>query len=396
MLTARTSSTYSVVLVALLCADLASQTPIELSVNNQRRVVQGTHPTTTNYYPATVTVPAEYSSPTGVPAGLRTYSYTPTLRAQGGHVGNDLVRISGMTMAIFTGAAVATFPAPNHYQFRCGVAPAAASARPRILQHAPTGADLFVIADAPVVITTWAIVEHTVTLTTPAALPLGSELLLFAEYRGGEYREDPNGGQALGSDWQGGNGPTGILEYQGHTRGTNPRTVTPYTSFYRPKLGLIVEEPILTATGYHANSYYGAPTFPMPNEDYRGLAACYADWSSNPNSTLFFDIRAGDAYGSGAAAVVFLNVEQTLLPYRFPLGAMGNLLLNPNDPAFAILAGLQFQLLAGGVHQGPANPILVPPLGIAARGLNVKAQGFVFTNSLSQYSLTSASAIEIY
>ena len=390
----RTRCVLSLSAALVVTGAVAAQTPIELSVNNSLRVISNSrHPTTNNPYPAAVTTPTSYNTQPGIPAGFRAWTYTPKLRAQGGHQSPNYWTVTGMTMAIFTGAAVQQFPAPNHYQFKAGIAPTVPQSNPRLLQHAPTGADIFSIAQAPVSITAWGIVEHSVSLTTPVPLA-DTELLLFVEFAGGEWRDDPMGGQFIGNDWQGGNGPPGILSYQGFATAGNPRTVTPVTAYYRPKIGLHVQEAVLTATGYHANGYYTPPT---PQETYRSLGACYADYARLPNGngSLFFDIRAGDIYGSTGMAVVLLNIG-TWFPGAIP-SPFGNLLLNPGDPALGFLTSFPMLLTAGGVFdQGATSPLPVPALGNGARGVVLKAQGFVFNAGFADAKLTSASSIEIY
>ena len=59
----------------------------------------------------------------------------------------------------------------------------------------------------------------------------------------------------------GGYGPGGLV-YCGYTTGSNPRTVGLSSgSLFRPKLGFLVQEPILTATGY----FTVIPSCPMPS-----------------------------------------------------------------------------------------------------------------------------------
>jgi hypothetical protein len=383
--------TLPAVAIFLLASALAAQSiPVELAVNNWFRVVGGRHSQTNNYMPATGTVPPEYFLTTGVPAGTRTYTYTPPLRAQGNSQGTHAWTVTGMTMAIFVGPAVTTFPAPNHYQPAAGVAPSVATTPAPIRMHAPDAADVLAIATAPLAVTQWNILEHSVTLATPVVLPLGTELLLWLEYRGGEYLHDPNGGQCIASDFNGGGGP-GEYKYQGNTYGPRPRTVTPYVAGYRPKIGLLVDEPVVTATGFHASNYYRTPN---PPEHYRGLSACYADWSNSGFGSLFFDVRAGDRYASGYA-VVLLNVG-TFFQNRIPL-PWGNLMLQPADPALGVVAGTTLSLTAGGTYDaGPTAPIPVPALGRSAVGTVLKAQALVFNQGFLDSKLTSASAIQVF
>ena len=380
-----------------LSASLVAQ-DAELSVNNSLRVRSNIkHPTTMNYYPATSTMVPGYQLATGVAAGTRAWTYTPSLRCQPGAVGPNFLTVTGCTQAIYVGAAVNTYPAPNHYQFRTGIARTQtfSGAGKYQLQHSATvGSDVFSIADAAVAIPNWSIFEISTAITTPIAVPTGSELCLYLEFRGGEYQDDPNNGQMYGCDYQGGRGPSG-LPYWGYAV---PASATTYTItnnvngyFFRPKIGLLVAEPVLAATGHHANFYYSTTTV---GEQYRGLGACFAPWSVVTNGDLFFDIRAGSNYGSSGAAAVLINLGPVWYSSSIPL-PFGNVLLDPADPNLSALLALPIILTAGGIYNGAATPLPVPALGVAGRGQFLKAQALVFNAGVTNPATTTASAILI-
>ncbi|MCC6672394.1 MAG: hypothetical protein IT458_15125 [Planctomycetes bacterium] len=378
----------ALVAFASLAAALSAQDP-ELAVNNFFRVRStGQHPGTGNYYPYSPTTPPGYASatPPGVAAGTRLWTYTPKFRYQAGQLGPNFLTISGITQSIYVGPAVASFPAPNHYQFKCGIAPTVPGTGAYQRQHAPTGADLFSVADAPTVIPNGPIWEISTTLATPVPMQ-DVELCFFLEYRGGEYWDDPLGGQTAGCDYQGGKGP-GALAYCGYTTGSNPRTVV-YSGEpdYRPKMGLLVKEPVLTATGYHANRYY---TPRLTGEYYRGIAACAADYSTSTQGSLWFDVRAGGQFGSTGTAVVFANNGwfQGALPTPW-----GSLFLSPVDPYFDLFVGIPLTLSAGGTYSGESQAIAVPALGASARGNVLKVQAIVFNQGFTNLTLTGAAAI---
>ena len=364
----------------------------EFSVNNFFRAVStALHPITQRNLPYSPNMPASYLSSPGVPAGTRAWTFTPQLRAQAGSEGGNYLTITGFTQAIHVGAAVVNFPAPNHYQFRTGIAPAVAHTTPPLFIHAPTGADLLTVADQPIVATAGGILEHSVSLTTPT--PIGEvPLLLYVEFRGGEWQDDTNGGQTYAIDWQGGGGPSGLPYFGVVTPGPTRTNTFVGLNIYRPKIGLLVREAVATVTGHHANQYY-QPL--LAGEDYRGLAACIPDWSSRAAGTdMFFDIRAGSAYGSGGSAIMFMNIAPTSFPGRIPL-PYGNLMLNPADPAFSLLAGIVLTLGPMGEHNGESAPIQIPPLGSVAIGTIVKVQGVVFNPGLRDLKFTTAAGAQI-
>lgn len=378
---------------AVLASSLFAQ-DAELVVNNTRTVRSTLqHPGTGNYYPYSPTVPPGYDSatPPGVAAGTRLWTHTPKLRAQQGHQGANYFTVTGILQSVRVGAAVATFPAPNHYQMKMGIAPSQPGQGPHHRTHAPSGADLLVVADAPVAIPNGPVFDISTTLATPVAIP-DVDLLLFAEYRGGEYRDDPQGGQTMACDYYGGYGPGGLV-YCGYTTGSNPRTVGLSSgSLFRPKLGFLVQEPILTATGYHSNSYISPP---LASEFHRGLGACWADWATSTQGSLWFDVRAGNTYGSTGSAVVFLNGSVNWFAGKVPT-PWGGLLLDPTDPFLTLFVGNVLTLSAGGVYnQGEANRVAIPTLGPTARGQFVKAQALVFNAGFANMALTSATTILI-
>ena len=378
---------------------LSAQAPVypELSSNNFFRAVSGAkHPTTNNPYPVGGQQPPGYAASPGVAAKSRIWTHTPKERIQAGtgisavYQGRYFTAI-GMTQAVQPGAAVTTYPAPNHYAHKTGIAAATASTAPSYA-HATSGADLFSIADAAINVNAWNIQEISTVLTTPVPFQNRPELLLFAEYRGGEWQDDPNGGQCLAVDWQGGNGFS-LLQYSGYTTGTGPFQVGPLSyQLYRPKIALLIEEATLTITGDHANNHY---TPRLTGEQYRGLTGGRCDYATALNANLFFDIRAGANYSSSGAGVVLLNMGPSLFPGTIQIGGYGNLVLNPADPALDAMTGTVFTLLAGGNYNGEQTPILIPALGAAALGQWIKAQGIVFNGGLTNLQLTTASAMKV-
>ena len=385
--------------LAVLCTSLpAVGQDAELSVNNTFRVRSNSkNATTQNYYPASNTMAPGYSVVAGVAQGTRAWTHTPSLRVQPGAIGNNLMTITGLTQAIYCGAAVLTYPAPNHYQFRTGIAlgQTFTGAGKYQLQHSTTrGTDIVSIADAAVAIPNWSIYEVSTNLTTPITVPNGTELCFFAEFRGGEYQDDPNNSQMIGCDYQGGRGPGGV-PYWGWAvpSGASAYTVTLNVSgyFFRPKIGFLLQEPVLASTGHHANFYYSNTT---TGEQYRGLGACFAPWSVVTNGDLFFDIRAGSNYGSTGSAAILMNLAPTNFQSAVQL-PFGKVFLNPADPTLGALLSLPIILTAGGSYSGEATPIPVPPLGVAGRGQFFEAQGVVFNAGFTNPATTTASAILI-
>lgn len=371
------------------------QGPIpELAFNNTFRVIcTCKNANTQNPYPWPPLEPPGYAAKPGVQPGTRAWTHTPKLRAQAG-VQAPVILVRGVTQAIFVGAAVTNFSTAKFYQFKTGIAPATKDPTNKWkYTHATTGKDYFSVASAPVKITAWAIFEHAVTLTTPIPFQTRNEWLMFVEFKGGEWRDDPNGGQTIGHDWRGGPGPA-RGNFAGWTVGSNPRKVTPMGSAtYRPKIGLLINEPVLTATGHHANNYYTGSTGPLAGEEYRGIGACKAPWSFDNRSNLWFSVRAGAKYGSTGRAIVFINFSRTWFPSMVPT-QWGNLLLNPADPAMALLAGLPITLQKNGIFSsGDQNPIKIPPLGNVAKGWILKTQGLVYNAGFKDMALTTSSSI---
>lgn len=387
---------------SLAGATLSAQTVNpELAVNNFFRVRStGAHPTTTTWYPYSPTCPPGYASATGpgVVAGTRAWTYTPPLRSQMGGYGPNYMTVTGFTQAVYVGAAVATWPAPNHYQFRTGLAPAATftGAGKYHKQHATTGPDVFSIADAATIIQPATLItEISTTLTTPISIANSVDLCLYLQYRGGEFWDDPQGGQTVGCDYQGGRGPGG-LSYCGFSAPATGGgyTVTLNTGGYnfRPKIGLLIKEPVFTATGHHANAYY---TPLLVGEYYRSVAACLAPWSTNTMSDVFFDVRAGSNYGSNGAAVVFINMSTNWWPLSVPIDVFGNFMLNPTDPLLTSLSSTAMPLLANGEFFGESAAIKLTPFGPSAVGIILKTQAAVFNSGLTNIALTNSSSILI-
>jgi hypothetical protein len=366
----------------------------ELSVNNSYRVVSGSkHAGTQRNYPLTGGQPAGYLASPGVPAGTRAWTYTPRLRANGGAQNPNWLTVTGMSQGIHVGAAVTTFPAPNHYQFACGIAPAVPTASPPQMTHAPTGADVLHVAQAPLAITTGGIYEHAFQLTTPVPLGPSTELCLFVVYQGGEWQDDANGGQTTGLDYRGALYTPQALHFHGHATAVQPRAITFTTEKgYRPKIGLQIVEPVFCLTGDHAN-FYVSPR--LVNETYRGLSAAYPDYATVTVGTFFFDVSAGTAYAAGGSAVVLLNVGVDFAG-SIPIPPLGNLLLNPADPAFGLLAAVPVGLGAAGEYNGEATPFPVPPLGRGALGTVITGQALVFNPGFAQPLLSTKAGMLIF
>jgi hypothetical protein len=362
----------------------------ELDFTNTNTVRSTTpHPTTGVFYPFSPTVPPGYLASPGVQAGTRLWHTTPKLRGQAGSQGTHYVTVTGFRQLSRVGAAVATFPAPNHYQMRCGMGPARAATAPYQFDHDPNGADIFSIADAPVVVTNGPLFSVDVRLTTPIVVP-EVNWCFYVEYRGGEWQDDPQGGQTIACDYYGGYAPGG-LPSNGSTVGAPPRTVAwSGGPQFRPTIMFYVQEAVMTATGTHSNNYFSPP---LATVQHRGIGACRAPWHSVLTGDLFFDVRAGSGYGSFGSAVVFLNFSPNWFPVRLPVLGIGNLMLDPSDPAFAVLSGIVMPLGAQGNFNGVQAPIAVPPLGAAALGTILKSQGLVFNGAFLQPQLTTTSSI---
>jgi hypothetical protein len=363
----------------------------DLSLNSSYRVVStGKHTGTQRNYPWPPVQPPGYATSPGVVAGTRSWQYTPPPRVTGGSQFGPWMTVIGMSQAIHVGAAVTTFPAPNHYQFETGIAPTVATASPPQKTHAPSGADVLNVATAPLALTTGNIYEHVFNLTTPIPLPTAVDLCLFVVFRGGEWQDDVNGGQTTGCDWRGAWFTPQGLPFSGFATPTQPRTIT-FTGDkpYLPKIGLQIAEPVFCITGDHGNGYY-APR--LVNELYRGISAAFPDYGSAMAGTLFFDVSAGTAYSAGGSAIVLLNVG-TNFPGSIPFPPAGNLLLNPADPSFGLLAGIVLGLGPLGDYSGEATPFPVPALGAGAVGTHITGQALVFNPGFAQAKLSVKSGM---
>jgi hypothetical protein len=364
-----------------------------LEVTNYRGVVSGSKGPSGSPYPASGTYPISYGMIGGVIPGTRTWTYTPEQRTQLGHVPGKFITVTGMTQGINLGGSVTQFPSPAHYQFATGIGPVATTTQPHGKEHAPSGPDIVYFPAGAIAPIQSGIARHSFTLTTPVSVPR-SDLVLFVEFKGGEYYFDPLNGQTNSSDWQGGNGETGG-RYSGFAEGMPPRTISYYTlSLYRAQIGMLIEEPLFTATGFHANQY---TTPPMPNEDYVGLAAAWADWRvANPNASLFFHFSAGPKFANGSATVL-ANLSRSGFAAQVPT-PFGNLFLSPTDPLLTLFpdAGLALTLDPSGHYLGgPMASIQIPTLGANAAGLVMKMQGVVFDPLTRTVQLTNASSITI-
>lgn len=384
--------------VALATLGAARAQDAELYLSNTNTVRStAQHPTTTQFYPYGPTCPAAYVAVgTGVTPGTRAWSYTPKLRTQlGTAYGPNFMTVTGMIQTIRVGAAIAGLPATNHYQMRMGIAPVdpVTGGGPYQKQHSASQPDLFSIADAAAVVNTRPRFEIATTLTTPVTFG-PTELCLYLEFRGGEQQDDANNCQMTANDYYGGRGPGG-LAYWGFTEGALPsRTVTLNTGGldFRPRVGLLIAEPVLTATGPHANT-----NIAVAGEDYRGLRACTSDWSSATAGKLIFDVRAGSNYGSTGTAVVLLNLGPSWFSGAIPIGNWGNLVLSPADPALDVLTSVPLVLSGGGVYAASTAGfwVTVPPLGGASIGQFLKAQAVVFNAGLANLAFTTGSSILI-
>ncbi len=360
---------------------------------NYRWVAQGQHAVTTQWYPVATSQPPGYTAVAGVAAGTRVWLHVPQSRFQGGHQGTDYVTITGMAQNIIVGAAVTGYPVAAGYQFATGLAPAAAVPGPHGFEHATTGADVVNFPAAPLAFPTGNNFRHTFTLTTPVPVPK-TELVLFVEYTGGEYRESATNGQTISSDWKGaGTGARGVT-YAGFSVGASPRAITQYGSDqWLPQICVIIDEPVLAATGFHANDYHSPP---LGSEDYLSIGGGFPDYASSntPNSTLFFNIRGGQRFANGQAIVM-----TDFAPFSFPAAiptAFGNLLINPASPMLSILTGNTFSLdNMGNYEQGPANPLSMPQLAPATIGAVLKFQSVLVDASFGAIQLSSASSMLI-
>ena len=372
----------------------AAQDPQIYFCNSNTVRSTAAHATTGQYYPYGPTCPPAYTATgPGVTAGTRLWQYTPKFRCQAGTYGPGYVTLTGFWQTVRVGAAVATLPAVNHYQMRVGIAPVdpVSGGSTYQKQHTATAADLFSMADAPAVVNTRPRFEISTTLGTPVVMP-DLEWCFYLEFRGGEQQDDANNCQMVAADYYGGRGPSAGA-FCGYTTGpVSGRTVAFTATDFRPRVGPIIAEAVLTTTGNHANSYLASGS---AAEEYRGLQASYANWSTATNGTLFFDIRAGNNYGSNGNALVFLNMGTSWFGGAIPT-PWGNLKLNPLDPGFDALTSFVLTLTAGGIHNGAGSPIVVPTLGASAVGQMLKTQAIVFNAGFTSPVLTTTSSILVY
>jgi len=387
--------TLSASLVLAVLAQASRAQDAELYLCNSNTVRSTLAHANTNFYPYAPTCPPPYSvAGPGVLPDTRSWLYVPPLRYQLGTAGQSFFTLTGMIQTIRVGAPIVALPAANHYQMRMGIAPTdpVTGGGKYQRQHSASLPDLFSLADAPAIVNTRPRFEISTTLGTP--IPFGpTELCLYLQFRGGEQQDDPNNCQTTANDYYGGVGPGGLAHW-GFTTGTIPsRTVTLNTGGqdFSPRVGLLIAEPVFTATGPHANAYIAVTL-----EDYRGIHACHADWSTNTLGKLAFDVRAGSNYGTSGGAVVLMNFGPSWFPGSFPSASFGNLKLNPTDPALDALTSLPLNLIAGGIYAGGGSvQVPVPALGPSAVGQFLKTQAIVFNAGLSNLTFTTASSILI-
>ena len=367
----------------------------DLSINSSYRVVSTAKHTGTNRnLPWPPVQPPGYASSPGVVAGTRSWQYVPPPRVTGGSQPGPWMTVIGMSQAIHVGPAVTTFPAPNHYQFETGIAPTVPTASPPQKTHAPTGNDILNVATASIALTTPDINEHVFNLTTPIPLPTAVDLCMFVVFRGGEWQDDPMGGQTTGCDWRGGWFTPNGLPYSGFATASQPRTIS-FTGDkpYLPKIGLQIAQPVFCITGDHGNGYYNTPTR-LVNELYRGISAAFPDYSAAAAGTLFFDVSAGPNYANGGSAVVLLNVGSDFAG-SIPVPPFGNLLLNPSDPAFGLMSSIILGLGPFGDYTGEATPFPIPALGAGAVGTFITGQALVFNPGLQQALFSVKSGMRV-
>ena len=74
----------------------------------------------------------------------------------------------------------------------------------------------------------------------------------------------------------------------------------------------------------------------------------------------------------------------------------GNLLLNPGDPGLGALSQMQLLMIKNGIYDtGDKSAIAFPPLGPAAKGMILKAQGVVWNPNFKDIRVTTSSSILI-
>lgn len=374
-------------LVAVLVPCATSQGPIEWAVNNDRLVAVGFG--IGGIQPASTAVPPGYYGDTGVVAGTRGWTFTPKLHRKGGAstTGNYL-NLRGFVQTIFVGPSVTAFPTMTEtYQFEGGIAPSEPFL-PSLgmdFAHATTGLDIIRVAQAPLSLPSNGIWFLNLTFANPVALP-DTELVLFVQYRGGERLNDPLGGQIQAADWEGGYGMPGATMYGFTTGPASGRQVSLASGpRFRGVQSLLVQEPVFTATGFHANRYDAVsftPQIPTVGESYRGLPSAYADWgpsplTSNAVPSLFFDFRAGSNYATTGAGTVLANLGNSMFDHQ-TVTPFGNILLNPLDPLMFAFSGFLFPMDSfGNYDQGPSSPFVLPRLDPSAVGQIVQFQGVI-------------------
>lgn len=399
------------VLALMTQANAQNYCPAQFS-NEFDVVSTATHAGTGRNYPANGLQPPGYVTAPGVPAGWRCWTYVPDERF---HAASDpfqqgrWMTITGFTQTIFVGAAVTTFPTTTEtYQMETGIAPAEPYAS--YFRHHSNAAlpDLVRIPSSTLSVPAagQAIFDHSFTLTTPIALPLSQQqkLILFATYRGGEWGDDPAGGQSLEGDWKGAWGIPGQI-YQGFAAPPNAssvRTISPVAGAYRFKIGLILDEPVFHVGGFHGNRYDAGA---RQNERFRGTTMLACDWANQTwagtAANMWFDFEGGARYGTGNGTFSALFSFDPMwwqipIPYGF-----GNLLLNPGDPLlFGFTGASQLFTLDSQGHwftQGAAYAI--PQFGPAGLNQWIKMQGVVANldpvAGVTDLALTNAISIKI-
>ncbi len=378
-----------------LTMSIAAQTPSYNTVKtfNDKPASQGTDPITGYQRPLNKSRPTGYNTPAGVPQGTRIWMHVPQLRFQGGHQGSDYLTITGMTQDIIPGAAVTVYPHSGH-QFATGLAPVASTTATHGFEHAPTGSDIVNFPGAPLVFPLQTFVyAHSFTLTTPVKIQK-TELVLFVEFAGGEALDSTTNGQIIASDWWG-RGINAGTNYAGIAEGT-PYGYVPYAPAHLPKIGMIIDEPVFTATGDHANNYKGG----RPTEDMLSINAIAPDFvtphsRNTSGATLFFNFQGGQRFANGQA-VVWTDFGPTSFPLSIGTFA-GNLLLNPSNPNLVLVASNTYLLdSAGNYDQGPnGNELLVPLLPPTVVGMVLKFQGVLVSPSFTDIALSNASGMKI-
>ena len=374
---------------------LAAQTPDynTFKAHNDRSATQGSDPNTGFPRPLIASRAAGYVGAAGVAAGTRVWMHVPQLRFQGGHVGTDLISITGMTQNIFAGPAVpaSSYPLTGH-TFTTGLGPVASTAATHGFEHAPTGSDIVNFPGAPLVFPTRnTITAVSFTLTTPIAVQ-NTELVLFMEFAGGESMISTTNGQTIASDWWG-RGINAGVNYAGFAEGT-PYAIRGYAPVHLPQIGMMIDEPVFTATGEHGNNYKG-----RTNEDLLAIGAIAPDYITphqrdTAGACLFFNVQGGARFANGQF-VVWTDFGPTSFPLVIPT-IFGNLLIDPTNPLLLMVASISFNLDGTGSYdQGPSNPIPVPLLPPAVAGMVLKFQAVLVEPGFAGVALSNASGMKI-